>query len=152
MKKTNKKSRTSKRRTKANDGLNGSIDIWSRATPVDDRGTFHALQHRGIERVTLDEGGRQRIVTKGIPFWQTKLRELLKTGDVTEAMIYEAVEFKRVYDVSRIDAMRIPDLGKVGGSPGRFPITNRCAWRWRKPSCGASMVSSTASPVRCLSR
>lgn len=84
----------------------------------DDRGTREATRHRPLARVTLDEGGQQRLVTKTVPFVQ----RLFDRGDIDREMLIRAQEFKTVYDTSSLDPLRAVDLGRMGSTGGALRI------------------------------
>jgi hypothetical protein len=73
------------------------------AVDTDDRGTYYAMQHRPIKRVTISEGKRDRTGSQALsPVEQMALRNPM----ITEDMLFEALKFKIDYDTARIDPLR----------------------------------------------
>lgn len=110
MKKTSKKSKKTKpaKVVPENDGQR----IWAqRAAYGDDVGPREAVNHRELTRETLDEPGRQRTITKTLPY----IEKLYKRGKIDRDMLIVAHDFYRDYNTARIDPLRAAQLERSGG-------------------------------------
>jgi hypothetical protein len=82
------------------------------AVHEDDRGTWYALQHREINRVTVKEAKREFTATRSL----TPLQSLARRNKlITEDMLIEGQKFKADYDTSKLDPLRAAPLDRFGG-------------------------------------
>ena len=84
---------------------------WRETVDGDDRGTVEALQHRGLERVTTQIDGKERVVNRTI----TTIRSLHSAGSISDGMYRIGEVFQQNFAIAQLDALRAIDLQRVGG-------------------------------------
>lgn len=87
---------------------------WREPVEGDDRGTREALKHRGVERVSTKIDGAEVTINRTV----STLAEMYRKGNLTEDQHRVGLAFEDDFDRAHLDALRIPDLQRVGTGGG----------------------------------
>ena len=81
-----------------------------------DRGTFHALRHRAIERIAVNVEGQLQTKTKTI----STVRQMWIDGEITQEMLDEAEAYRTLFDRAHMDPLRASPMDGMPRSSGSF--------------------------------